>query len=118
MRKPGTAVPGQLAARPESRRHGTMAHKYQNILIHLVFSTKERRGLIPMQLHALLWKYPEPPLGKFAGLGSLLANAFATSRLAASNFTSLVETRLAEKNQIFQASRSDLSSEKTRTTTR
>ena len=34
-----------------------MAHKYPNILIHLVFSTKERRDLIPIQLHALLWKY-------------------------------------------------------------
>jgi REP element-mobilizing transposase RayT len=34
-----------------------MAHKCPNILIHLVFSSKERRDLIPMQLHALLWKY-------------------------------------------------------------
>jgi hypothetical protein len=34
-----------------------MAHKYPNVLIHLVFSTKERRDLIPIQLHALLWKY-------------------------------------------------------------
>lgn len=34
-----------------------MAHKYPSILIHLVFSTKDRRNLIPDELHALLWKY-------------------------------------------------------------
>ncbi len=34
-----------------------MAHKYPNILIHIVFSTKNRRNLIPNALHALLWKY-------------------------------------------------------------
>jgi putative transposase len=34
-----------------------MAHKYPNILIHLVFSAKERRDLIPAELHTLLWKY-------------------------------------------------------------
>jgi REP element-mobilizing transposase RayT len=57
MRKPGTAVPGNLAARPESRRDGIMAHKYPNILVHLVFSTKERRDRIPVQLQPPLWKY-------------------------------------------------------------
>jgi putative transposase len=34
-----------------------MAHKYPNILIHLVFSTKERRDLIPDDLRPVLWKY-------------------------------------------------------------
>jgi putative transposase len=34
-----------------------MAHKYPNILIHIVFSTKNRRDQIPNELHALLWKY-------------------------------------------------------------
>jgi REP element-mobilizing transposase RayT len=34
-----------------------MAHKYPNILIHIVFSTKNRRDLIPNELHTLLWKY-------------------------------------------------------------
>lgn len=34
-----------------------MAHKYPNLLIHLVFSTKERRDLIPDQLRPVLWKY-------------------------------------------------------------
>ncbi len=34
-----------------------MAHKYPNILIHLVFSTKNRQDLIPDNLRALLWKY-------------------------------------------------------------
>ena len=39
-----------------------MAHKYPNILIHCVFSTKERRDLIPQELLPQLWKY-------FAGIG-------------------------------------------------
>jgi len=34
-----------------------MAHTYPNVLIHLVFSTKERRDLIPPQLQASLWHY-------------------------------------------------------------
>jgi len=39
-----------------------MAHRYPNILIHCVFSTKERRDLIPEELLPKLWKY-------FAGIG-------------------------------------------------
>ena len=39
-----------------------MAHKYPNILIHCVFSTKERRDLIPREILPRLWKY-------FAGIG-------------------------------------------------
>ena len=39
-----------------------MAHKYPNILIHYVFSTKERRNLIPDDLIPRLCKY-------FAGIG-------------------------------------------------
>src|SRR3954468_7597928 len=39
-----------------------MPHKYPNILIHLVFSTKERANMIPAELLPLLWKY-------FAGIG-------------------------------------------------
>ena len=34
-----------------------MAHKYPNVVIHLVFSTKERRDLIPPQLQTSLWHY-------------------------------------------------------------
>jgi REP element-mobilizing transposase RayT len=34
-----------------------MSHKYTNILIHLVFSTKDRRDLIPNELRVQLWKY-------------------------------------------------------------
>ena len=34
-----------------------MAHKYPNILIHLVFSTKNRRDLIPDELRNKLWRY-------------------------------------------------------------
>jgi putative transposase len=34
-----------------------MAHKFPNILIQLVFSTKDRRDLIPNELRTLLWKY-------------------------------------------------------------
>ncbi len=39
-----------------------MAHKYPNILVHCVFSTKERRDLIPEEILPRLWKY-------FAGIG-------------------------------------------------
>lgn len=34
-----------------------MAHRYPNILIHCVFSTKERRNLIGREMQATLWKY-------------------------------------------------------------
>jgi putative transposase len=82
MGKPGTGVPGEQASylRVPSR-DGTlpdvtsdtdicsktvdsreMAHKYPNILIHCVFSTKERRALIPQEMLPQLWKY-------FAGIG-------------------------------------------------
>lgn len=40
----------------------SMAHRYPNILIHCVFSTKERRDLIPQEMLATLTKY-------FAGIG-------------------------------------------------
>jgi putative transposase len=39
-----------------------MAHRYPNILIHCVFSTKNRRDLIPQEIMPRLWKY-------FAGIG-------------------------------------------------
>ena len=39
-----------------------MAHKYPNILIHCVFSTKERRNLVPLEMLPRLWRY-------FAGIG-------------------------------------------------
>jgi putative transposase len=39
-----------------------VAHKYSNILIHLVFSTKQRKDLIPDELLARLRKY-------FTGIG-------------------------------------------------
>ena len=34
-----------------------MGHSYLNILIHLVFSTKERRKLIPANKQEELWRY-------------------------------------------------------------
>ena len=34
-----------------------MAHKYPNVLVHLVFGTKERRNLIPKELQSKLWSY-------------------------------------------------------------
>jgi len=34
-----------------------MAHKYVNVLVHIVFSTKERRNLIPPELEHKLWRY-------------------------------------------------------------
>jgi REP element-mobilizing transposase RayT len=39
-----------------------MAHRYPNILVHCVFSTKGRRNLIPEDVLPKLWKY-------FAGIG-------------------------------------------------
>jgi putative transposase len=76
MRKPGTGVPGESLLWTALERHvtsgtdgsaksvhiGHMAHRYPNILIHCVFSTKERRDLIPQHLLPKLWKY-------FAGIG-------------------------------------------------
>lgn len=34
-----------------------MAHQYSNVVIHLIFSTKERLNLIPEELRSKLWKY-------------------------------------------------------------
>jgi putative transposase len=34
-----------------------MGHSYMNVLIHLVFSTKERRKLIPTDKQEELWRY-------------------------------------------------------------
>lgn len=34
-----------------------MSHSYPNLLVHCVFSTKERRDAIPEELRDKLWKY-------------------------------------------------------------
>jgi len=34
-----------------------MSHTYHSILLHCVFSTKERRPIIPLELKARLWAY-------------------------------------------------------------
>jgi REP element-mobilizing transposase RayT len=36
-----------------------MAHRYANVLVHIVFSAKERRNLIPHELQDKLWRYIE-----------------------------------------------------------
>lgn len=36
-----------------------MAHKFANVLMHVAFSTKERRNLIPPELQRKLWRYIE-----------------------------------------------------------
>jgi putative transposase len=36
---------------------GRVPHKYPNILVHGVFSTKERQNLIPAEMLPTLWKY-------------------------------------------------------------
>lgn len=36
-----------------------MAHKFANVLVHVVFSTKERHNLIPPELERKLWRYIE-----------------------------------------------------------
>ena len=40
-----------------------MAHRYANVIIHTVFSTKDRRDAIPDDLQPKLWKY-------FSGIGN------------------------------------------------
>jgi putative transposase len=40
-----------------------MAHSYPNVLIHCVFSTKERQDVIPSELMDKLWRY-------LAGIGT------------------------------------------------
>ncbi|MGE5725186.1 MAG: IS200/IS605 family transposase, partial [Acidobacteriota bacterium] len=34
-----------------------MSHSYPNVLVHCVFSTRERRPLISAELQAKLWRY-------------------------------------------------------------
>src|SRR5690349_3624680 len=34
-----------------------MAHSFRNVLVHCVFSTHERRSIIPNELQSKLWKY-------------------------------------------------------------
>jgi putative transposase len=34
-----------------------MGHSYINVLVHIVFSTKERRKIIPTDKQEELWKY-------------------------------------------------------------
>jgi putative transposase len=52
----------RIRRRSESRRDGTMAHTYPNVIVHLVFSTKERRNTIPNELQENLGRY-------FVGIG-------------------------------------------------
>ena len=40
-----------------------MAHRYANVIIHTVFSTKDRQNAIPDDLQPKLWKY-------FGGIGT------------------------------------------------
>jgi putative transposase len=63
MRKPGTAVPGGVTKTNRVPK-GTapMAHTYPNVLIHCVFSTKQRRASIPDELREKLSMY-------FVGIG-------------------------------------------------
>jgi hypothetical protein len=56
------AVTSGTDARSPMWIFGRMAHKYPNILIHCVFSTKGREDLIPDEMLPRLWKY-------FVGIG-------------------------------------------------
>lgn len=61
----GTAPRNVISVTDKPKTHvdiGRMAHRYPNVLIHCVFSTKERKDLIPIQLMPKLCKY-------FAGTG-------------------------------------------------
>ncbi len=49
-----------------------MAHTYPNILIHIVFSTKDRRDAIPVELQPRLWRYLQG-IGKNLGVPILTA---------------------------------------------
>ena len=48
--------------RPSPVRDGTMAHTYPNVLVHCIFSTKQRRNSIPEELLEKLRMY-------FVGIG-------------------------------------------------
>jgi hypothetical protein len=69
MEKPGTEVPGSRRNEAESREGRHMTHKYPNVLIHCVFSTKNREDLIPDELRFRLWKY-------FAGIGKYMGSRY------------------------------------------
>ena len=53
-----------------------MAHRYSNILVHCVFSTKERKNLIPEEFIPKLWKYFEG-IGRNHGLPILTAGGIS-----------------------------------------
>jgi putative transposase len=53
-----------------------MTHKYPNVLIHCVFSTKNREDLIPDELRLKLWKYLAG-IGKNHGIPVLSAGGIA-----------------------------------------
>jgi putative transposase len=53
-----------------------MAHRYPNILIHCVFSTKERRDSIPSELISKLPKY-FAGIGRNHGIGVLAAGGIS-----------------------------------------
>jgi len=53
-----------------------MAHKFPNVLIHYVFSTKDRRDVIPADLQPRLWKYLGG-VGKNHGIPVLTAGGMA-----------------------------------------
>jgi REP element-mobilizing transposase RayT len=47
-----------------------LGHSYLNILVHVVFSTKDRRKLIPAEKQEELWRYMTG-IGKNLGVGAL-----------------------------------------------
>jgi putative transposase len=53
-----------------------MAHWYPNILVHCVFSTKERRNLVPQEILPRLWKYLAG-IGRNHGVHVLAAGGIA-----------------------------------------
>jgi REP element-mobilizing transposase RayT len=53
-----------------------MAHRYPNILIHCVFSTKERRDITPQEMLPTLWKYLAG-IGRNHGIAVLAAGGMS-----------------------------------------
>jgi len=56
-REPGASAPGTQVNNPRVPEGRHLSHTYPNVLIHCVFSTKERRPVIPEALVPKLFKY-------------------------------------------------------------
>lgn len=80
-----------------------MSHSYSHNLIHLVYSTKERRDLIPLEIQSRLWGYIGG-IGKNHGMRVLAVGGIANHVHLL--FDLPATTDLAEAAKIFKANSS------------